>query len=112
MPQCLLGYTPSGQTPPWADIPGKTPRWADTPRANTPGADTQRADTRPGQTPSPPAVTAADGAHPTVMHSCSYCTETDSTGTLQNFIGLGLGIGISLGHCQCEHTLRGMFHTE
>ena len=87
---CWDTHTP-GQTP-----LGKHP----TGQTHTPGR------TRPPGRHPPPAVTAADGTHPTGMHSCSYCTETDSMGNLQNFIGLGLGIGISLGHCQCEHTLR------
>ena len=46
LPQCMLGYTPLGQTPPWADIPlGRNPQ----------------------QT-----ATTADGMHPTGMHSCFW----------------------------------------
>ena len=52
LPQCMLGYTH-----PWADTP-----WADTNQADTPRADT------------PLVVNAADGRHPTGMHSClQYC---------------------------------------
>ena len=57
------GQTPTGQTPPWADTP-----WADTLPGQIP----------PGQTPPLPVhtginiATAADGTHPTGMHSCIY----------------------------------------
>ena len=47
---------PSPRDPPWADTP-----WADTPRQTPPWADTPL-----------PAATAADGTHPTGMHSCFY----------------------------------------
>ena len=58
------GQTSPGQTPHWADArpltgrhsPGQTPPWADT----LPWADT----------PPPEMATAADGMHPTGMHSC------------------------------------------
>ena len=50
LPQYMLRYTPPGQTP-----PEQTP---------------------PGQTPPPPAVTAADGTHPTGMHSCFHLCST------------------------------------
>ena len=76
--------------------PGQTPRWADIPRADTPLGRHPPADTPPAQcmlgytppcpghagihTPSCPvhagihapllAATAADGTHPTGMHSC------------------------------------------
>ena len=43
LPQCMLGYTPPPTRPPWADTP------------------------RPKQT-----ATAADGTHPTGMHSCFF----------------------------------------
>ena len=48
------------QTPPWVDTPPQTPP-RQTPWVNT-----------PGQTPDPPpeTATAADGTHPTGMHSC------------------------------------------
>ena len=66
----------SGQTPPWADTP-----WADTPLGRHP----------PGQTPllgrlgrHPPYTgqmdTAADGTHPTGMHSCFYAFFTGPRG--------------------------------
>ena len=55
LPQCMLGYTH--------------------PRTDTPlGRHTPRADIHsPGQNPPPPAVTAADGTHPTGMHFCFTC---------------------------------------
>ena len=62
LPQCMLGYTP---------LQADTPR-ADTPWADTPWTDTPR-QTPPWQTPHPPSqqtATAADGTHPTRMHSC------------------------------------------
>ena len=50
--------TPPRQAPPWADTPsGQTPPWANTPLW---------ADISPKQT-----ATAAEGTHPTGMHSCS-----------------------------------------
>ena len=59
--------TPLADTP-WADLPGQTPHQADTPRQIPPlGRHPQPSacwDTRP------PAATAADGTHPTGMHSC------------------------------------------
>ena len=62
-----LGSPPLGRQPPWADTP------ADTPQADTtaPWADTTR-QKPPGQTPRLPRLTAtaADGIHPTGMHSC------------------------------------------
>ena len=57
LPQCMLGYThpqadtPLGRHPPFGRHP---------PPRQTP----------PGRHPLPPAVTAADGTHPTGMHSC------------------------------------------
>ena len=78
--QHVLGRHPqadtslSADTPLWADTPsGQTPLWADTPLGRHP-----RADTPPGRPPcpvharihTPPAATAADGTHPTGMHSC------------------------------------------
>ena len=78
------GQTPQGQTP----LPGTHPK-AHTPRAHTPLADTPGADiprqthhsetpleqTPQAHTPHSPqqTATAADGTHPTGMHSCSEC---------------------------------------
>ena len=77
LPQCMLGYhTPGSRHPPGADPPqSRHPLAVDTPGADTPlpweqtppsrhppRADTPRADTE--------AATAADGTHPTGMHSC------------------------------------------
>ena len=57
--------TPTGQTPHWADTP---------PRSVTPEETPPPGDTRRGQTTPPPrqqtASAAADGTHPTGMHSC------------------------------------------
>ena len=79
------GSHPSGQTPldrhPWADTspPGQTHHpWSD-PQAATPLGRHPWTDT-PGQIPHPWADTppprktdtAADGTHPTGMHSCLY----------------------------------------
>ena len=54
LPQCILGYHPPEQTPP---RPGTLPPGPGTPRTSPPlpGAET---------------ATAADGTHPTGMHSC------------------------------------------
>ena len=73
--------------------PGRHPTWADTPQAETPHGQTllgrhPQAEMPPGQTPlgrhpgadtplgrhPPPqeAATAADGTHPTGMHSCIF----------------------------------------
>ena len=55
---------------------GVHPSWADTPRGKHPHADTPSADTppkadTPRQTTTPQQMaTAADGMHPTGMHSC------------------------------------------
>ena len=63
LPQCMLAYTPPGQTPPWAD----TPQGSRHPPS--PGEDT------------PPAAVAyterlrankAGGTHPNGMHTCIY----------------------------------------
>ena len=54
IPACT-GQAPPGRHPPGQTPPGQTPPQADT----------------PGQTPTPTA-TAADGTHPTGMHSCLY----------------------------------------
>ena len=46
------------------------------------GADTPWADISQhalGQTSPPPTATAADGTHPTGMHSCYYCLMTNGT---------------------------------
>ena len=65
LPQCMLGYTPHwtdtpDQTPPslWVDNPSL---WADTP----PSGQTPPRRQTPQQT-----ATAADGTHPTGIHSC------------------------------------------
>ena len=61
----VSGRHPPRQTPPWADNPwADTPSWADIPRADTPRQTSPWAD-HPQQT-----ATAADGTHPTGMHSC------------------------------------------
>ena len=60
----LVRHHPPGQTPHWSDTtrPGQTPPPSQTP---PPGQ------TPPGQTPPPQQMaTAADGMHPTGMHSC------------------------------------------
>ena len=62
LPQCMVGYTP----PPGADTPrSRSPR-ADHPWEQTP----PRADSPLEQTPPERRVIAADGTHPTGMHSC------------------------------------------
>ena len=58
--------TPPGQTLPWADTPRQTPAWADTPQADTPPL----ADTSLTSACWDMIATAADGTHPTGMHSC------------------------------------------
>ena len=63
------GVSASVQTPPWADIPlGRYPPW------QTPHWTDTRQTTPPRQKPPPladtPQATAADGTHPTGMHSC------------------------------------------
>ena len=59
-------HPPTMQTPPSADTPHPqdTPLWADTPSGQTPLLDRHRH-------PPPETATAADGKHPTGMHSCS-----------------------------------------
>ena len=64
------------QTPPRADTPGQTPNRADTPLARhpLPSACWETHTSCPvhaGIHPLPPVATAADGTHPTGMHSCS-----------------------------------------
>ena len=71
----MLGYTPL-----WANNPSRQTL----PRQTPPSRQTSplgrhlpgrhpRADTPPRQTPSPPKMaTAADGTHPTRMHSCYF----------------------------------------
>ena len=69
-------HSPPEQTPPRADTPQsrhppeQTPPHlgADTPPKQTP----PRADTPPEQTLLPDMATAADGTHPTGMHSCIF----------------------------------------
>ena len=70
--------------PPWADTPPSSQADTTTPPADTtPPVDTTTIPTRqtlpghhhPGQTPPPPlrqTGTAADGTHPTGMHSCRF----------------------------------------
>ena len=88
--QCMLGYTPRADTHPWAGTlprqtpPGQTPPWAD----SHPWVDSLPGQQPPlGRHPLPSAywdtpppcpvhagidmATAADGTHPTGMHSCS-----------------------------------------
>ena len=63
LPQCMLEYHLTGTDPPGADTPPE--------QTPPPGADTH-----PEQTPraDPPreTATAADGTHPTGIHSCFY----------------------------------------
>ena len=54
--------SPQEQTPPWE----QTPPGADTPL----GTDTPQSRHPPGSRPPPDTATAADGTHPTGMHSC------------------------------------------
>ena len=58
-----------------ADTPWQTPPWADTPQADT-----------PLQTPM--TATAADGMHPTGMHSCLFNTNMNGTNTKCYYIWL------------------------
>ena len=71
---------PPRQSPPWADPPPKQttppPHVDMTPGRHSPGQIppgwTPLLGRPPGQTPpSPETATAADGTHPTRMHSCS-----------------------------------------
>ena len=82
LPQCMLGYHPPQVRHP----PGQTPPREQTPPS--PGADTPPGQTAPPKKilsflhflhpPSPPqdtvqeTATAADGTHPTGMHSCYF----------------------------------------
>ena len=59
LPKCMLGYLPVSRHPPQE----QTPPWEQT----TPGADTSPGSRQPPQQ----TATAADGTHPTGMHSCS-----------------------------------------
>ena len=81
--------TPSGQTPHMGRHPnlgrhpsgrhplGRHPLWADTPAGiHTPPAQCMLGYTSPP--PPTPAATAADGTHPTGMHSCNYVMLTPS----------------------------------
>ena len=66
---------PLAEPPPWTDPPEQTPLWADTSRKTAPWTDTPWADTPLGRHPYPPrakTATAADGTHPTGMHSCCF----------------------------------------
>ena len=71
---CLPDTPHPGQTPPWANPPGQTPP-GQTPPRQTPhfpvhaGIHTPSAQWMLGYTPLP-AATAADGTHPSGMHSC------------------------------------------
>ena len=64
--QHALGQTPTWADTTWADTRGQTTPWADILWADTPQVDTSY----PRQTPHQQMVTAADGTHPTGMHSC------------------------------------------
>ena len=64
---------------PWADTPGQTYPWVDTTWADTPWTDswadppwvdTAQVDNPWADTLPPDTATAADGTHPTGMHSC------------------------------------------
>ena len=60
------GVHPVADTP-----PGRHPPRADTPQTNTPSRQTpSQADTPLGRHPPRQTATAADGTHPTGMHSC------------------------------------------
>ena len=61
--QTAPGQTPPGTHTPQQTPPGQTPPWADTPQAD-PWADTPP--------PAPQTATAADGTHPTGVHSCFF----------------------------------------
>ena len=73
-PPRTRGRHPAGQTPPppWADPPSRHPSQADTPPADTPGQTPPRADT-PHQ-----MAAAADGTHPSGMHTCLSNTFTSN----------------------------------
>ena len=82
--QCMLGYTPPGQTPPGSrHPPGVDPPLEQSP----PRADTLPPGSRP---PHPGKQTAAygqraAGTHPTGMHSCSHMiSEVCGNISLQN----------------------------
>ena len=65
LPQCMLGYTPQEQTPPWeADIP--------TPEADTPPPPHREADKPPRAVHAGKYGQQAGGTHPTGMHTCYY----------------------------------------
>ena len=85
LPQCMLGYTPLVQTHPML---GYTPLGRHPPRQTPPMGRHTPGQTHPRQTPPPTAcwdthppcqvhdwidmATAADGRHPTGMHSCYH----------------------------------------
>ena len=68
---------PLEQTPPWSRHPPsrQPPLGADTPQSrHLPGADTPQEQTHPPRD----TATAADGTHPTGMHSCFYLKVLDT----------------------------------
>ena len=80
-PHCMVGCTlPQSRHPPWKQTPpgSRPPQSRHPPGADTPlGTDTPWEQTSPGSRHSPGAdpplqetTTAADGTHPTGMHSC------------------------------------------
>ena len=73
---------PLEQTPPGADNPpgsrhppGQTPPGADTPQGEHPPPE-HTPPTPPHPHPPGETATAADGTHPTGMHSCCICSDT------------------------------------
>ena len=97
-----LGRHPPGQTLPcpWQTPPlGQTPhpgRQTHTPLSrpppgrHPPGRHPPCTDT-PGRHPPPPATTAADGMHPTGMHSC-WCLKSSFILTVMGCVGLSFSL--------------------
>ena len=129
------GQPPPGQAPPLdRHPPGQTPPrqtpWADTPRQTPPGPTPPP---KVDQPPSPPeTATAADGMHPTGIHSCnlptylvtcpqlqtnnrsllSRSTNNPVTKSTQTFSIMEFFLcGVSKGHKQEIHILRTNFNT-
>ena len=93
-PQCMLAYTPPPGRHPLDTPLGRHP--LDTPLGRHPLADTPWVDTSPGQThPSPlqQMATAADGTHPTGMHSCWELCHHKNCPLCQRYIILNLMYG-------------------